>query len=452
MKNTYKLFKIEQKDLKILTPDERKILNILIEACKKLDAIFRLQDNDKFLGANFYPHDTSKEGIENSAKKNLRILDPFTVVQKDKEGQLTAIDYHIKYQSNLKPIANLINKASQISKNQSFKNYLQILSVSVLSGEYDKADIAWLSIKNSDLDFTLGPFEKDLDRLFGVKKSYQAHVGIILKERSRKAKSIKDILYLNPGPRVHHIRQSNVEIQVQNAVILAGFSAEALFVREHLPTNHAIRERYGSRIIGYLTSIDYKFEKLIYPIYNSIFENKFKERYSKDVLRNGNYYHVLFFSLAKQLHEYPDVEERLKELTPIFQHANNIVSGIQHSKHLILKGVIDQKELEAIMITQICWIFSEWVINKTIKAREPYLKGDSLALNFLVESGALQEKDGISWPNFAKMFFEIENLSSLFSRFLEDASYSEAHEFLDKHLSLKIFEAFDTRLSKIKPL
>ncbi len=84
--------------------------------------------------------------------------------------------------------------------------------------------------------------------------------------------------------------------------------------------------------------------------------------------------------------------------------------------------------------------------------REDYLKGDALTFNFLRAHDALQEKEGISWPNFAKMFFEMENLAAIFTRFLEEGTYIQAQEFLNKYLTLEPFKAFDRRLSSIKPL
>lgn len=450
MASNYKLFKVPPKILKVLTGDEKKIIPILIEACKKVDKVYLLQKNDKFLGANFYPHDISKEKLEEAAKSSSRIFASCTIVEEDKSGNLNAIDYHLKYAKNLNEIASLIKKASEISKNSSFKNYLQTLSESLSDGSYEKADIAWLQVKNCNIDFTLGPFEREIDKLFGAKKAFQAHLAIINKPRTKQAEKIKNILFINPGPRFHNTSNSNVQVQVQDVIIFAGLIGDSIYSREHLPTDYETREKYGSKIIGYITTMDLKFEKLILPIFNAAFEKNFRERYSQEVLRKGNYFHALFYGLARQLHKYPGAQERLKELYPVFDQANNLVSGIQHTKHLILKGVINQKELEATMITQICWMFSEW-LNRGIKVRESTLKGDALALRFLMETGAIQEKDGISWPNFAKMFFEIENLASIFSRFLEEASYSEAKEFLDKHLDLDIFEVFDKRLSKIKP-
>lgn len=451
MKTNFKLFKTSQAIIKTLTPDERKMLPILIEACKKLDQIYLLQKNDKYPGGNFYPHGATKEEIEKAAELNPDIFSSFTIVEKNKNGSLKAVPFHEKYKDKLEKISPLIAKAATICKNPSIKNHLETLSQTILTGEYEKADLTWLNFKNSNLRFTFAPYEREIDRLFGIKKAYQAHIGVIDKTKTAQAENFKDILFLNPGHRSHSISKAKVLVEVQNVICFAGLTADSLYSREHLPTDYETREKYGSVIIGYLTTIDLKFEKLVFPIFNAIFEKQFRERYPKDVLEKGNYFNALFYGLARYIHKYPGAQERLKELYPIFDQANNLVSGIQHTKHLILKGVIDQKELEATMVTQICWMFSEW-INKGIKVREPILKGDALVLKFLLERGALSQQDGISWPNFAKMFFEIENLASIFNRFLEEASYEEAKQFLDKHLTMDTFESFDKPLSKIKPI
>lgn len=449
----YKVFKIDKKKLIGLESDEKKILPILVEAAKKIDEVYLLQENDKYEGANLYPHNVSKGQIEKEAESNSKILSPFTVVQKDSNGELVAVNYSEKYADILKQVAHLVDKAAKLSKNRTFKNYLVKLSQALLTDNYQKADIAWLAIKNSNIDVTLGPYERNLDKLFFIKRAFQGHVGIIDKENTRKARFIRDILYTNIGQNPHQISPpSIVDINVEKNIISSGLLGELFFSQQHLPSDADITERYGSRIIGFLSSIDYKFENLIYPIYCAIFEKKFKDGYTKKILKRGNYYHVLLHSIAQQLHRYRDSRARLKELFLIFDEANSEVSGVQHAKHLVLKGVINQKELEAMMIIHICWIFSEWITAKRTKSREGYLKGDTLILNFLIREGALMEKDGISWPNFAKMFFEIENLSSIFVRYLEYGTYIEAQEFLAKYLSYEPFKAFESRLSKIKPI
>ncbi|MCR4324813.1 MAG: hypothetical protein NUV69_03970 [Candidatus Curtissbacteria bacterium] len=452
-KTSIKEFKVEDKYLKPLTKNEKKVLPLLVEAAKKIDKIFLLQENNGYKGANFYPENASKEEIEEAAKVDPKILSPFTIVEKDETGNLIAVDYHEKYAKLLEPIAKILKEASKIAENKSFKNYLQVLSTSLVTGAYQQIDIAWLAIKGSNLDMTMGPYERNLDKLFFIKRTYQAHVGVINEAKTKRAKLVRDTLYTNIGPKMHRVTPpSIVDMQAEQVIIFAGFLGRALFSEQHLPADSETTERYGSRILGYLTSMDYKFEKLLLPIFEAIFEKEFKERYSKEVLRIGSYYYTLLTSVARQLHRYEGSRERLKELFLVFDEANCVVSGIQHGKHLVLKGVVDQKELEGVMVIQICRIFSEWVIAKTTNTREDYLRGDALTFNFLMREGALQEKDGISWPNFAKMFFEIENLSTIFVRFLEEGTYWEAQEFLNKYLSYDAFKSFNPRLSKIKPI
>lgn len=448
-----KTFKIDQENLNKLTKNEKKILPLLIEAVKKTDRIFLLQENNKFKGANFYPHNATKEEIGEAAKEDPRIFSPFTVCERGRSDRLIAVDYHLKYSKLLNPIVNLLHQASKLCENKSFKEYLEILASSLASGSYQQADISWLAVKKSNLDIVIGPQERYLDKLFFIKRAYQGNVEIIDWPKTQKAREIRDILYTTIGEKPHRmVPPSVVDIQVHQCLIFAGFLARALFVQQYLPSDSDTIERHGSRILGYLSSIDYKFEKLIYPIFNAIFEKSFRTSYTKDLLKLGNYYYILLSAIAQQLHRYQNSRDNLKELFPIYDEVNSTVSGIQHAKHLVLKGVINQKELEAMMISQICWIFSEWLLSKETKIREDFLKGDALTLNFLIREGALLEKAGISWPNFAKMFFEIENLSTIFTRFLESGTYWQAQEFLSKYLSFEPFKAFDKRLSKIKPI
>src|SRR3989338_11420066 len=99
-----KTFKVDKEYFSKLTKNERKILPLLLEAVKKINKVFILQENNNFKGANFYPHDATKEEIEEAAAENSRILSPFTVVEREKSGKLIDIDYNLKYSKLLSPI------------------------------------------------------------------------------------------------------------------------------------------------------------------------------------------------------------------------------------------------------------------------------------------------------------------------------------------------------------
>ncbi|MBI3342355.1 hypothetical protein HY024_04510, partial [Candidatus Curtissbacteria bacterium] len=277
-----------------------------------------------------------------------------------------------------------------------------------------------------------------------------AHVGIIDIEKTKEAIEIRDVLIANLGNAHHTVLKEPMQIQEQHDVVFTGLLANNFLVVQEFPTDIAVSEKYGAKIITYLNASDMKFENLLMPIFDSIFEKNFKARYSRELLRAGMNYHIVLYSVAKQLHKYLNSKSNLKELGPIFEHENNMASGIYHAKYLVLKGIIEQKELESLMVNLICWIFSEWVVAGSSKYREEFLKGDAMCLNFLIKEGALQEKDGISWPNFAKMFFEIENLSTFFSKVLENNDYETAKDFIENNLSFEPFKAFSAKLAKIK--
>lgn len=444
---------VEQVYGKNLSKSETAMLPYLLDALKLIDEIYKQQENDSYAGANFYPHSSTKEELEQAFQSSAAIFSPFTIIERGTHGQLQAVEYHVKYKAQLQKIGNLLRQAVKHADNPSFTRYLSALIDLLENGHYEQAIRDWLLVKGSHIDLTLGPYERYLDKLFAIKRAYQGQIGIIDQKKTDNAKVIRDILYTTFGERAHRIiPPSIVDISVQHSLAFSGFLEKVFFTQQHLPSDSDLMERYGSRIIVYISSIDYKFDNLIFPIFTALFENNFKSSYTKDLLRSGNYYYVLLQGLAQQLHRYRHSRDRLKQLFPIYDEANSVVAGIQHAKHLILKGVINQKELETIMIAHICWIFSEWVLSKKSNAREDYLKGDTLTLNFLCQQGALQQKDGLSWPNFAKMFFEIENLSAIFTRFMEAGTYEEAQEFLVRYLTYDFFEAFEGRLAVVKPL
>lgn len=443
-------YKVKSEIYKSLSKDEKSILPILKRICKLVADIYLQQENENEPGANFYPRGVTNKQIELFNRKNHQILSPFTIIEKTKVG-FQATPYHVKYAQILQPISTLLFQAGKLSKNKTFSEYLKVAAESLINGDYQQMDRAWLKIKNSQLVFLIGPYERNLDKKFFVKMAYLSFVGIINSNYDKKAKEIRDIFFSNfVAEKTHRytlIKKLDV-IAVAN-VMCAGWLARTLISTGHIPSDDLLIERFGSKLIGYISTIDYKFEKLMFPIFNAIFEKRFRQSYSKEQLRKGGYYLLLTYGLSRQLHRYEGSRERLKELFPVFDEANSMVAGIQHSKYLLLKGVISQKDLEAMIIMHICWMFSEWIFAKISSLRSDYLKGDSVTLNFYLKENALLESQGISWPNFPKIFFTIEYLAGVLVRLLSEGSYTEATNFLNKNLSSEIFKSFDSRLSAI---
>lgn len=444
-------FKVDKAIYRELSDDEVEILPILLESSEAMEEIYAEQEKgqDVNLGSNFYPKDVSNEQLEKAAGTNSDIFSPYTIVEK-RGGKIIAVPYHIKYKATLSRISKLLIKAAAISKNPIFSRYLEVTSKSLITGDYKAMDQAWLETNQSPLQFLIGPYERYLDKRYFIKMTYLSFVGIQDPIYTQKIKEISDVLGSSINDKPHRItRFSKIQVSSIRNIIFSGWTARAIISTEHFPSDDQTIRESGSRMVCYLSTMDFKFDNYLYPIFTQIFEARFKKSYSEDLLRRGNYYLMFVYGLARQLHRYDGSRTRLKELFPVFDEVNSIVSGIQHCKHLIMKGVLDQKELEAMIIMHICWAFSEWVYFQNSTVRSDYLRGDALALNFYLQHDALKEINGISWPNFSKMFFVIENLSSIFVHILSHESHGQAQEFLRKNLSYEVFKAFDKKLSKL---
>ena len=305
--------------------------------------------------------------------------------------------------------------------------------------------LIWLNVKTYKIDFSVGPFERYLDKTLFIKRVFQAHVGVIDQDKTKLAEVIREVLYssaeLTPG-KLHSTRipQKGVAVLWEQTPITSGYASEVVFSSEHFPCDLDLLEKYGSKIVIYESQFKLKFDKLYYPIFKTIFEKRFASKYSKEVLLYNVGLNVITYELSKQLHKFTGARERLKELYGPIDEANGFASGIEHCKHLLVKGLISQEELEAIMIIHILWMFADWLVYTHNKAKESHVIGNSILLNAYLTNGALKVSGGISWPNFSKIFFEIESMAYQLVQVLQQGSYNDAKKFIKKNANLKNFE------------
>ena len=445
---TYRHFKIEKKYYLDLSASDKKVLKILEEVVKDVDVVYQKQLKD-----GFYPKNVGKNELEKASRKNPEIFSPFTYVS-NLDNQFIPIPYHELYAKYLIPITKKIRIAAKICENRSFQKYLLARAKSLLDGSYREADIAWLSVKNSKIDFSIGPFERYLDKTFLIKRVFQAHVGIINQRLTKLAEQFKETLYSSAkisDSKYHstNIPRKGVNVLIEPTPAISGYAADVLFGGEHFPCDLYLALEHGSKSIFYQSQLKYKFDKLYYPIFKNIFEKRFASKYSKELLLEAAGWTNLLYELGKQLHKFEGGRERLKELYGPIDEANGFASGIEHSKHLVVKGIISQEQLEAIMISHILWMFADWVFYLKNLHKESHVIGNSILLNSYLLSGALKVSKGISWPNFSRIFFEIEALSYQLVNLLQKGTYKEAKEFVQKNADLKSFEVLGKSLRSI---
>lgn len=444
----YRKFNTDKKLYADLSQQDRSLMKILEEVVKDVSQLYNLQ-----LKEGFYPRTVTKMQLEEAAKESPEILSPFTFVE-DKDGSLEAIFYYNHYAKYLEPIAIKIEKAADICTNQSFKSYLRAQAKATLDGSYEEAYKQWLNVKNSKIDFNIGPFERHLDRTFFIKRSFQAHVGIIDRKHTELAEKHKDTLYSSAkisSGKYHStdIAKKGVSVFVESITAISGYPADVISSGQHFPADLATALKYGSKIIIYTSQYRLKFDKLYYPIFQTIFEKRFSSKYSRELLLEATRWCIFLYELGKQLHRFEAARERLQELYGPLDEANGFASGIEHSKHLIVKGSLSQDNLEAIMIIHILWMLSDWILFKENTSKQNHLLGNSLLLNSYLSHGALGVNSGLYWPNFSRIFFEIEEITYKLVYLLQKGSYKEAGQFIKQNADLNSFERLTKALNKI---
>jgi len=444
-----KKFKIDTKEL---SQKEKVLFKKLISAAELIAPLYLKQKNNKHPGANFYPYDATKEEIERAARKNPAILSSYTFVERDKAGKLIAIPYHLKFKKELKPISEFLEEAADLSEDKNFSLYLRSRAKSLLDDNYEKSEIIWLKTNSFKFGFIIGPIERYLDRLFFKKCAYQSWIGFLDEEKTKEAEKIKNAILTGRRKILSGSEKAEISklgIRVDRTAIFSGLIADFMFTGTNLPNDVKLMEKYGSKLTIFESSLESKFKGDHLPIFKAVFDKKFQKSYSEEDLYKGSLRCILLHEISHSLIRYRDAEERLKDLFPVFDELYAYILGIKNCGILFLKGVMNQKELEAILIMHICRNFTWWLDSIKNPDVKHYAIGAVIAQNFFLKEGAMREKGGISWPNFTKLFICINELSRLLEYYLAVGSYEEAKEFIGEYGSFNVFKRFSSQLTKI---
>lgn len=436
-----------------LDKTEILVLDKLVEASEYLAEVYRMQVDDSGL-PKFFPKDASRSEIEKAAVSYPQILSPYTMVERNEDGKLVTVPYHIKFKEYLKKVAKKLEEAAHISNNKEFAKALRIQAASLLNGNYDKAQIAWLKVRPYIIQINIGPQEPIEDELFFIKHSYQAFIGIAHVGYTERAKSFRDTSFaakkrFPDEQKLDYIQKS--QIRADNLVLFAGVMAKFQFTATTLPNDIKIVEKYGSETTIFLQNVTSTFSKRHYPLFNKIFAPHFRQAFTKEDLERGYLYIVLMHEIGRILIRYRFAPDRLKDLYPAFGDLTFEAVGVKSCGSLLLKDMISQKEMESILVMFLTRIFDFYSETKDNPWMKSYVLGNAVLLNSLISSGALTiTKDGISWPNFTKMFIAMSNLADEMEKILAEGNYAQAERYLKKHSSLSIFSQFKSVFDKVR--
>lgn len=419
-----------------LSASEKQVVQKLSKAANIISSLYLAQKNPRHAGANFYPQDATREEIETAAKKNPAILSPYTFVER-KGKQLVTIPYSKKFYKELVQIAKLLKEAAALSKDKIFKAYLAARAQDLLRDNFDYSNILWLNTDQTNIGFVLGPFDRFLDKLFYRKRAYTAWVGVLNKERMKEVSLMRGLVLTSmptflPGSKKSTV--PNIRVRAEDTILLAGLDADYLFMSNNFPSSAdiALITQYGTMSTVFLPMAERRITRWMYPIFQRCFDKKTQKDFSASQLQEGLVRISIIDEIRRSLVRYEDAATRLEEYFAYIDEAYGDMLAIKSAGYLYLKGILTEKDLEVVMLAEVCQALYALASFEKRKPREHFLYGYAAFLRSLLEGGALEKTKHGMYLNLQKALLSNDHLVRIFEYYIALGTREETKKFFDR--------------------
>ncbi|MDQ8005114.1 MAG: Zn-dependent hydrolase [Pedobacter sp.] len=442
-------------DLNLLTPNERKILPLLIEAAQIMDELFwkqaypqrdsllatikdektreflkinygpwdRLNGDKPFvagigekpLGVTFYPLDMTKEELERSDVKDKQGL--YSVIRRE-EGKLTSIPYHIYFATELQKASSLLKQAALIADDAGLKKYLNLRADALVTDNYTASDYAWLDMKSNGLDIIIGPIENYEDKLFNARASFESYVLIKDKEWSKRlAKYVSMLPELQKGLPVDakykkEVPGTDSELNAYDVVYYAGdCNAGSKTIAVNLPNDEKIQQEKGTRRSQLKNAMKAKFDKILVPISNVLID---KEQ-QKHIKFDAFFANVMFHEVAHGLGIKNTVTGKGMVRTALQEQYSWLEEGKADVLGLyMVTGLLKKGELEGDIKDFYTTYMAGILRSVRFGASSAHGKANMQCFNFFQEKGAFERSaQGTYKVNYDKFATAMNELSAV---------------------------------------
>ena len=397
-------------DLSALSEKERKMIPLLIDACRAMDEIFwmesygdrrkllsgiadpelrrfaeinygpwdRLQGNAPFLpgvgpkppGAGFYPVDMTKEQFDKRAGESPRLAEEFkslyTIIQRDSQGVLHNVPYHEVFQAQVGRAASRLRVAAAFADDAGLKKYLQLRADALLSDDYRPSDMAWMDMKTNGVDVVIGPIETYEDALFGYKAAHEGFV--LIKDRewsarlARYATLLPDLQQQLPVPPEYKKEKpgSDSDLNAYDVVFCAGdANAGAKTIAINLPNDETVQLEKGTRRLQLKNAVRAKFDKILVPIADRLVAKDQRAHVKFDAFFDNVMFHEVAHGLGikNTLDGKGTVRAALRDLAGAMEEGKADVLGLFIITKLQERGELGKADLMDNYVTFLASLF-----------------------------------------------------------------------------------------------
>ena len=343
------------------------------------------------LGANFYPVDMTQEEYDT-------LQDPlkesqYSVIRRDSEGKLVVLPYHEAFAQPLAKVDALLEKAISLAENPGLKSYLEARREAFRTDDYFKSDMVWMDMKDSKLDFVVGPIENYDDALHGIKCSHEAYVLIKDEQWSNDltkfAAMLPEMQRLLPCDEKYkqEVPGTDCDINVYDVVYYGGdCNAGSKTIAINLPNDERVQLAKGSRRLQLKNAMKAKFDRIMMPIANLMVCPEQVDSVTFNAFFGNTCYHEVAHGLGikNTVTGRGSCRQALGAQYSAWEEAKADVCGLFLTEQLIERGLITNTTVAQNYITFIAGILR----SVRFGATEAHGVANIMCYNYFLEHGA----------------------------------------------------------------
>ena len=405
------------------------------------DAAFLKNTDSKPAGAEFYPHDMTKEEFAAADFADKDGL--YSLVKRKDDGSLYSVPYSDAYKPELTEAAALLRKASKLAGNEEFANYLNLRADALLSNDYYASDMAWMDMKTNPVELVIGPIETYEDQLFGYRAAFEAYV--LIKDLAWSDKLSKYAQFLPelqkglPVPDAYKAEMpgSDADLNAYDVIYYAGHSnAGSKTIAINLPNDERVQLAKGTRRLQLKNAMRAKFDEILMPIADELINPEQRNHITFDAFFANTMFHEVAHGLGikNTLDGSSTVRAALKEHASALEEGKADILGLYMVQSLLEKGEITEGVLEDYYVTFLAGIFR----SVRFGASSAHGKANMIRFNFFAQQGAFtKDEDGYYSVNMEKMGSAVEALSRLILTYQGDGDYDGVAKLVDEMWIIK---------------
>ncbi len=407
----------------------------------------RLRNNEPFLadvgpkpaGANFYPSDMTREEFEAAAtpERAPLLTSLYTLVRRDDAGDLVAVPYAQAWPEMTQAAAGHLRQAAGLAADPGFRRYLELRAEALLTDDYYASDLAWMEMKDNDIDVVIGPIETYEDELFGYKAAHEAYV--LLKDKAwserldRVAAFLPELQASLPVPAEYRAEEpgSDSDLGAYEALYYTGqANAGSKTIAINLPNDERVQLAKGTRRLQLKNSIRAKFDRILLPISGELIAEDQRGHVTFDAFFENTMYHEVAHGLGikNTIDGASTVREALREQASALEEGKADVLGLYMISELVERGELGEPDLMDNYVTFTASIF------RSIRfgTASAHGRANLVRFNFFREMGAISRDDstGEYRVDRDKMDQAVDALSERILTFQGDGDYQGANEFM----------------------